>query len=96
MFWRQSLSRGWQFLGSYVVTRLRGNYDATQSLANFNSNVDWADLVVNVSGPLTAESVQQAKFEWGYEFACRPAGLDVGLSAHWYSGFPGERVRSLL
>ena len=58
---RKRLSRGWQFLGSYVVTRLRGNYDATQSHANFNSNFDWADFVVNASGPLTAESVQQAK-----------------------------------
>ena len=92
---RKRLSGGWQFLGSYVVTRLRGNYDGTQSEPNFNSNFDWADFVVNASGPLAAESVQQAKLDGSYEFAARPAGLN-GLSAHWYSASRRTRTGSPL
>jgi hypothetical protein len=91
---RKRLSGGWQLLGSYVVSRLRGNYDGSyqrstgQVNPNWNSGFDWADFLVNASGPLTSESVQQGKLDGSYEFAGRAAGLNVGVSLHAYSGLP--------
>jgi hypothetical protein len=91
---RKRLSGGWQLLGSYVLSRLRGNYDGSyqrstgQSTPNWNSGFDWADLLVNASGPLTSESVQQGKLDGSYEFAGRGAGLNLGVSLHAYSGLP--------
>ena len=91
---RKRLSGGWQLLGSYVVSRLWGNYDGSyqrstgQANPNWNSGFDWADLLVNASGPLTSESVQQGKLDGSYEFAGRAAGLNLGVSMHAYSGLP--------
>ncbi len=92
---RKRLSRGWQFLASYVWTRLRGNYDGSfqrstgQGTPNWNSGFDWADFLVNAYGPLTSESVHQCKLDGSYEVLTGKAtGLNVGLSTHWYSGIP--------
>ena len=91
---RKRLSRGWQMLASYVWTRLRGNYDGLyqrstgQFNPNFNAAFDAGDYMVNASGPLTSESVHQAKLDGSYELSGRAAGLNLGLSTHWYSGLP--------
>src|SRR5262249_54792388 len=49
---------------------------------------DYADFMVNADGRLTSESVHQLKLDGSYEFGGRAAGLNVGLSTHWYSGWP--------
>jgi hypothetical protein len=88
---RKRFSRGWQLLASYVFSRLEGNYDGSyqryngQGTPNWNSGFDYADLLVNADGPLTSESVHQAKLDGSYELR---SGLNLGLSTHWYSGWP--------
>src|SRR5262245_15392652 len=91
---RKRLSRGWQVLASYVWTRLRGNYEGLYQRSlnywapNSSSAFDFADFLVNADGPLTSESVHQAKLDGSYEFRGKAAGLNVGLSTHWFSGLP--------
>ena len=91
---RKRLSRGWQLLTSYVFSRLEGNYDGMyqrstgQWAPNWNSGFDKADFLVNASGRLTSESGHQVKVDGSYEFAGKAAGLNLGLSTHWYSGLP--------
>lgn len=91
---RKRFSRGWQLLTSYVWSRLRGNYDGNyqrstgQVAPNWNSGFDYADYMVNASGPLTSESVHQWKLDGSYEFSGKLSGLNLGLSTHWFSGLP--------
>src|SRR5262249_6137573 len=91
---RKRLSRGWQLLASYVLSRLDGNYDGAykrstgEAAPNYTSAFDYADFMVNADGRLTSESVHQLKLDGSYEFGGRAAGLNVGLSTHWYSGWP--------
>jgi hypothetical protein len=88
---RKRFSRGWQLLASYVLSRLEGNYDGSYQRSvgsgspNFNPAFDFADFQVNADGPLTSESVHQAKLDGSYELK---NGLNLGLSTHWYSGWP--------
>ncbi len=98
---RKRLSSGWQLLGSYVVSRLRGNYDGSyqrstgQANPNWNSGFDWADLLVNASGPLTSESEQQGKLDGSYEFARSRRGPQPGGFVARIFGPAGERLRAL-
>jgi hypothetical protein len=91
---RKRLSGGWQLLTSYLWSRLRGNYDGNYQRStgeadpNWNSGFDYADFMVNASGPLTSESVHQWKVDGSYEFSGRLSGLNLGLSTHWFSGLP--------
>lgn len=81
-------------LASYAWTRLEGNYEGTyqrsngQFNPNFNSAFDFADNLVNAAGRLTSESVHQWKLDGSYELSGKAAGLNLGLSTHWYSGLP--------
>jgi hypothetical protein len=91
---RKRLSRGWQLLGSYVWTRLEGNYDGSYQRStgsvnpNFNSGFDYADYMVNANGRLTSESVHQLKLDGSYELSGKLARMNLGLSTHWFSGLP--------
>lgn len=91
---RKRLSRGWQMLASYVWTRLEGNYEGNyqrstgQLSPNWNSGFDYADFLVNAEGRLTSESAHQWKLDGSYELSGKLAGLNLGLSAHWFSGLP--------
>jgi hypothetical protein len=91
---RKHFSGGWQLLGSYVFTQLRGNYEGTYQRSTGGSSPNWdeafdtADFLVNADGPLTSESVHQFKLDASYELTRKAAGLNVGLSTHWYSGLP--------
>ena len=88
---RKRFSRGWQLLASYVFSRLEGNYEGSYKRStgepnpNYTSAYDYADYEVNADGRLTSESVHQAKLDGSYELR---GGLNFGLSAHWYSGWP--------
>jgi Carboxypeptidase regulatory-like domain/TonB dependent receptor-like, beta-barrel len=91
---RKRFSNNWQFLASYVYTKLEGNYDGLfqnssgQLDPNINSAFDYADFTVNAQGRLSAERQHQFKFDGSYEFKGALDGLNVGLSTWYYSGLP--------
>jgi carboxypeptidase family protein len=92
---RKRYTNNWQFLGSYVWTKLEGNYDGTfqsstgQLDPNINSAFDYADFMVNAQGPLSGQRTHQIKLDSSYTVASGPAdGLNFGGSFHWYSGTP--------
>jgi hypothetical protein len=88
-------SNNYQFFGSYVWSKLTGNYDGTfqnstgQLDPNINSAYDYADFALNNSGPLSSDRRHQVKFYGSYTFSSgMTKGLDVGASFHWQSGLP--------
>jgi hypothetical protein len=88
---RKRFSNGWQMLASYLWNKMEGNYDGLfqnstgQLDPNINSAFDYADFLVNAFGRLSAERVHQVKLDGSYQFK---SGLNLGLSAWWYSGLP--------
>jgi hypothetical protein len=88
---RKRFSNNWQFLGSYLWSKLEGNYDGTfqnstgQLDPNINSAFDYADFLINADGHLSAERQHQFKIDGSYQFG---KGLNLGLSTYWYSGLP--------
>jgi hypothetical protein len=91
---RKRFSNNWQFLASYVWSKLEGNYDGLfqnstgQLDPNINSAFDYADFLVNAQGPLSAERKHQFKFDGSYQFRGALDGLNLGLSTWYYSGLP--------
>ncbi len=88
-------SNNWQFLASYVWSKLEGNYDGTfqnstgQLDPNINSAFDYGDFLVNAQGRLSNDRTHTVKFDGSYQFGKGMAsGLQLGLSTHWYSGLP--------
>lgn len=88
-------SNNYQFFGSYVWSKLSGNYDGTfqnstgQLDPNINSAYDYADFAVNDNGLLSSDRTHQLKFYGSYTFASgMTKGLDLGVSARWESGAP--------
>ena len=92
---RKRYSDNWQFLASYVFSKLEGNYDGTfqnstgQLDPNINSAFDYADFLVNAQGELTNEHKHQVKLDGSYAV---PNGalkdLNFGASFRWLSGLP--------
>ena len=92
---RKRYSDNWQFLASYVFSKLEGNYDGTfqnstgQLDPNINSAFDYADFLVNAQGELSNEHKHQVKLDGSYVVAHGPLeGLSIGGSFHWLSGLP--------
>ncbi len=92
---RKRFSEGWQFIASYVLAKLEGNYDGTFQVStgqldpNINSAFDYADFLVNAEGKLSNDRQHQFKFDGSYEFQRGMLnGLNLGLSTHWFSGLP--------
>jgi hypothetical protein len=91
---RKRFSDNWQFLASYVFSKLEGNYDGTfqnstgQLDPNINSAFDYADFLVNADGRLSIDVKHQVKLDGSYQFKGALDGLNVGLSTRWYSGIP--------
>ena len=88
-------SNNWQFLASYVWSKLEGNYDGTfqnstgQLDPNINSAFDYGDFLINAQGRLSNDRTHNLKFDGSYQFGKGMAsGLQLGLSTHWYSGLP--------
>jgi len=92
---RKRYSDSWQFLASYVFSKLEGNYDGVfqnstgQLDPNINSAFDYADFLVNAQGELTNEHKHQIKLDGSYAI---PNGalrdLNIGASFRWLSGLP--------
>lgn len=92
---RKRYSDNWQFLASYVYSKLEGNYDGTfqnstgQLDPNINSAFDYADFLVNAQGELSNEHKNQLKLDGSYVLSGgKLDGLAVGGSFHWLSGLP--------
>ncbi len=91
---RKRFANNWQFLASYVWSKLEGNYDGLfqnstgQLDPNINSAYDYADFLVNAYGRLSAERQHQLKFDGSYQFKGALDGLNIGLSTYYYSGLP--------
>ena len=88
-------SNNWQFLASYVWSKLEGNYDGTfqnstgQLDPNINSAFDYGDFLVNAQGRLSNDRTHNVKFDGSYQFGKGMVnGLQVGASTRWYSGAP--------
>jgi len=88
-------SNNWQFLASYVWSKLEGNYDGTfqnstgQLDPNINSAFDYADFMINSQGRLTNDRTSQVKFDASYTVSKGALNnLEVGVISHWYSGLP--------
>ena len=93
---RKRFSSNWMLIGSYLYSKLEGNYDGSfqestgQLDPNNNSAYDYAEFQVHngingVTGPLTNDRRHQVKVNASYAF---PFGLNAGLSAYWRSGTP--------
>jgi len=92
---RKRYSRNWQFLASYVYSKLEGNYDGTfqnstgQLDPNINSAFDYADFMVNAQGQLSNQHKNQVKLDGSYVISGGALdGLNFGGAFHWYSGLP--------
>lgn len=92
---RKRFADHWQFIGSAVFGRLKGNYDGTFQVStgqldpNINSAFDFADLLVNADGRLSNDRNVQLKLDGSYEFSEGVLrGLNLGASYHWLAGTP--------
>jgi len=92
---RKRYADNWQFLASYVFSKLEGNYDGTfqnstgQLDPNINSAFDYADFLVNAQGELTNEHKHQLKLDGSYVVGKGALnGLSLGASFRWLSGLP--------
>ena len=88
-------SNNWQFIASYVWSKLEGNYDGTfqnstgQLDPNINSAFDYGDFLINAQGRLSNDRTHNLKFDGSYQFGKGMVnGLQIGLSTRWYSGLP--------
>jgi len=93
---RKRFTNNWQLFGSYLFSKLYGNYDGTyeestgQLDPNINSAYDNAEYQIHngyngETGPLTNDRRHQLKVNASYAF---PFGLNAGISAYWRSGVP--------
>jgi hypothetical protein len=93
---RKRFTNNWQLFGSYLYSKLYGNYDGSfqQSYGQLDPNIsaayDFAEFQIHngyngETGPLTNDRRHQLKVNAGYRF---PFGLNAGISAYWRSGVP--------
>lgn len=98
------LANNWQFMASYLWSKLDGNYDGEYAPftnvgadPNISAAYDYYDFFTNGSdlskitnnGPLSNDRRHQLKFS-GVYFA--PFNLSIGWSAYWRSGTPLSRM----
>jgi hypothetical protein len=88
-------SDNWQFIASYVWSKLEGNYDGTNQIStgqldpNINSAFDYGDFLINAQGMLSNQRRHQFKVDGSYNLSKGMLnGLQFGLSTRWYSGLP--------
>lgn len=85
------LSESWQMLGSYVYSKLEGNYDGAYQAStgqldpNINSAYDYANFSVNARGWLSGDRRHQFKLAASYTF---PFRLTTGFTFYYQTGTP--------
>jgi hypothetical protein len=88
---QKRFSNNFQFLTSFLWSKLEGNYDGTfqastgQLDPNLNSAYDFWDFSVHNEGKLSNDQPFQFKFDGSYRFNF---GLNIGLSAYYRDGKP--------
>jgi outer membrane receptor protein involved in Fe transport len=93
---RKRFTNNWQLFGSYLYSKLYGNYDGTyeESYGQLDPNIsaayDFAEFQIHngyngETGPLANDRRHQFKVNASYAF---PFGLNAGISAYWRSGVP--------
>jgi len=93
------LRDNWQLSGSYVYSRLEGNYggaihEATQFInPNLTEAFDRPAALANATGPLPNDRTHQAKLYGSYQWSF---GLTSGLVAQYLSGTPIDKKGTLL
>jgi outer membrane receptor protein involved in Fe transport len=96
VFVEQRFSADTYVLGSYVYSRLRGNYDGEfnelgQSDPNTNLDFDYPGLLANAYGKLANDRPHQFKVAGFHRL---PFGLTVGVNAYYRSGTPEDKLGS--
>ncbi len=93
------LRDNWQLSGSYVYSRLEGNYggaiheDTSFINPNLTEAFDRPAALVNATGPLPNDRTHQAKLYGSYQWNF---GLTSGLVAQYLSGTPIDKKGTLL
>jgi outer membrane receptor protein involved in Fe transport len=92
----QRFSPDTYLLGSYVYSRLRGNYDGAfnelgQSDPNTNLDFDYPGLLANAYGKLANDRPHQFKLAGFHRL---PFGMTVGVNAYYRSGTPEDKLGS--
>jgi hypothetical protein len=94
---QKRLRDNWQLSGSYVYSRLEGNYggaihENTSANPNFTEAFDRPEAVENAKGPLPNDRTHQAKLYGSYHWRF---GLTSGFVAQYSSGTPIDKKGSL-
>jgi hypothetical protein len=88
------LADNWQMLGSYVYSKLEGNYDGAfqastgQLDPNINSAFDYANFMYNSRGYLSGDVRHAFKLSAAYDF---PFRLSTGFTFYYQTGTPMNR-----
>jgi hypothetical protein len=82
---QKRLQDNWQLAGSYVYSRLEGNYGGTLGDDTRFTHPALPDSTANTSGLLANDRTHQAKLYGSYQWSF---GLTSGLVAQYLSGIP--------
>ncbi len=82
---QKRLRDNWQLAGSYVYSRLEGNYGGTKGDNTLFTHPDLPESTANTSGLLPNDRTHQAKLYGSYQWSF---GLTSGLVAQYLSGTP--------
>jgi outer membrane receptor protein involved in Fe transport len=85
LVFQKRLRDNWQLSGSYVYSRLEGNYGVTRGEAAWFIHPNVPDSTANTSGLLPNDRTHQAKLYGSYQWTF---GLTSGLVAQYLSGTP--------
>jgi hypothetical protein len=85
LVFQKRLRDNWQLAGSYVYSRLEGNYGGTISEDTRFIHAALPDSTANTSGLLPNDRTHQAKLYGSYQWSF---GLTSGLVAQYLSGTP--------
>src|SRR5262249_48286988 len=91
---QKRLQDNWQLFGSYVYSKIDGNYpgaDSSYGPANLTGATDRPTYLQNADGPLSNDRTHQAKLYGSYHW---PLGLTTGFSAQYLSGTPISKLGS--
>lgn len=89
LVFQKRLRDNWQLAGSYVYSRLEGNYGATIGEDTRFINANLPDSTANTSGLLPNDRPHQAKLYGSYQWSF---GLTSGLVAQYLSGTPISKL----
>jgi hypothetical protein len=87
---QRRLQGNWQFFGSYVYSKLDGNYTGSDG-SHMTGITDHPEYFQNASGPLPNDRTHQVKLYGSYHWFF---GLTSGFSSRYLSGTPISKLGS--